>query len=64
MDYEIKVGDKIKNNDKRNPDDVREINVVSKEHVGYHSGARQCYVSRTRVFIDGKKRSWGWNVLR
>lgn len=61
--YEIKVGDLIKNNDKRKPDEIREINVVTPYHVGYHSGARQCYISRTRIFSDGYKRSWGWNVI-
>lgn len=74
----VKVGDKLKDNDRRNAGRVVEVIAVTTEAPGlgrlneppkysvyayYKSGHRKAKIRTDRIYSDQKPRSKGWNLL-
>lgn len=68
MDAKVKVGDVLRDNDKRkNGATVTVIAVVATVAGGYamyHTGKRKVKISFDRIFTDGAVRAQGYNLVK
>lgn len=63
MSKEVKIGDKLRDNDKRKPDRVVTVTGIDGDHALYHTGKRTARVRFDRIYTDGKSRQRGFSLV-
>lgn len=67
MGSELKVGDRVRDNDPRMTPRTLIVDRIDGERVwlrGNLARQAQTIISRNRIFTDGKTRRSGWSVIR